>query len=597
MVKNKIKLLSCFIPLIFCFHTIAENKINPVIKQQSILPKPNKTCNLVSFNQRKFTLNWSQIDQSIAIADTGLMQLMGIELLDTNSLNQQPIQWFADHSSILAVSRDHQYRYLDLTNFAKQQQWEVDTNTNCHLKITTPIATVNNLKIEDDQKIIIQLNRPTIWQLRYLGKIESNDDDPTQVKINKIWAVSIDAQIADNFPQQTHPKIAQIGNQVFYKFTLPSGARPRVTTNDQNQIIIDLQSDYLTHRNILWAPGITWQQKSINNFPTVSLTIDLQDKNLKLQTIRPNLNSQIGTANLNEIAQKNQVAAAINGGFFNRIKQLPVGAIKSNNQWLSGPILNRGVIAWNNQGLVKFDRLTLQENLTINSPINNQSLTLNIDNLNSGYTQKGIYRYTKSWGPEYTTLTDEEVIILVDNNQVIKQFTAGKAGEATFTIPPSGYLLTIRDKPEYAPLLSPGTKVSLVSNNIPGDFNNYPDILGGGPLLIKNGEIVLDGAGEKFSDNFIKQTAIRSAIGLTNQDKLIIVAVHNPVNGPGPTLAEMAIIMQKLGSIEALNLDGGSSTNLYLGGQRIDAYGHNIDGNSQTIIPVHNGLGIFLNQP
>jgi hypothetical protein len=46
-----------------------------------------------------------------------------------------------------------------------------------------------------------------------------------------------------------------------------------------------------------------------------------------------------GIAPLITIAQKSQVAAAINAGFFNRNNQLPLGAIRRENRWLSGPFL------------------------------------------------------------------------------------------------------------------------------------------------------------------------------------------------------------------------------------------------------------------
>jgi exopolysaccharide biosynthesis protein len=49
----------------------------------------------------------------------------------------------------------------------------------------------------------------------------------------------------------------------------------------------------------------------------------------------------------------------------------------------------------------------------------------------------------------------------------------------------------------------------------------------------------------------------------------------------------MAQIMQQLGAVDALNLDGGSSTSLALGGQLIDR-------SPVTAARVHNGIGIFI---
>jgi len=45
--------------------------------------------------------------------------------------------------------------------------------------------------------------------------------------------------------------------------------------------------------------------------------------------------------------------------------------------------------------------------------------------------------------------------------------------------------------------------------------------------------------------------------------------------------------MQQLGCVDALNLDGGSSTSLYLGGQLLNP-------SPRTAARVHNGLGVFL---
>jgi exopolysaccharide biosynthesis protein len=104
---------------------------------------------------------------------------------------------------------------------------------------------------------------------------------------------------------------------------------------------------------------------------------------------------------------------------------------------------------------------------------------------------------------------------------------------------------------------------------------------------VQNRQIVLDAKGEKFSDAFIAQKAVRSGICTTTTGNLIIAAVHNRAGGAGPTLAEHAQLMQLLGCVNALNLDGGSSTSLYLGGQLLDR-------SPNTAARVHNGIGIFL---
>lgn len=210
-----------------------------------------------------------------------------------------------------------------------------------------------------------------------------------------------------------------------------------------------------------------------------------------------------------------------------------------------------------------------------------------INYLNSGYVQPGISRYTKEWGPTYTTLTDKEIIILIEEDKVKEQINCETAGEDSIPIPEKGYLLTIRKADNLASKLETDIEVKLDSSTIPNEFANYPYIIGAGPVLILNRQIVLNGEAEKFSQAFNRQKASRSAIATTSDDKLLLVAVHKRVGGAGPTLLELAQILQNLGAVDALNLDGGSSTQIYLGGQIIDR-------SAASAARVHNGIGIFF---
>jgi exopolysaccharide biosynthesis protein len=132
-----------------------------------------------------------------------------------------------------------------------------------------------------------------------------------------------------------------------------------------------------------------------------------------------------------------------------------------------------------------------------------------------------------------------------------------------------------------------GTTVALSPDLRPPTFANFPFAVGGGPILVQNGQINANAKGEGFSDAFAAQAAPRSAIGVTPDGNLILVAIHYSPGGRGPTLQETAQIMRQLGATNALNLDGGTSSSLYLGGTIINRHG-------STVGRVHNGLGLFL---
>ncbi|WP_420807056.1 phosphodiester glycosidase family protein [Trichormus azollae] len=352
--------------------------------------------------------------------------------------------------------------------------------------------------------------------------------------------------------------------------------------------MIDIQPDGLVAKDITWAKGLRWQQKFINSgtdsFPVVWLEINPTVVGLSLKPIWANPETQTGIAPLIQTAQRYLAVAGINGGYFNRNNKLPLGAIRRDNQWVSGPILNRGAIGWNDSGEYYFGRLTLNETLITS---NNQPLSILF--LNSGYVQNGIARYTPIWGSTYTPLTDNEIILVVQKDQIINQLPGSKVGVTPIPIPQDGYLLSLRGTAATNTSKLPiGTKVSLTSTTTPGDFSRYPHIIGAGPLLVQNRQIVLNAKAETFSDAFIAEKAVRSAICTTTTGNLMIAAVHNRAGGNGPTLAEHAQLMQFMGCVNALNLDGGSSTTLYLGGQLLDR-------SPNTAARVHNGIGIFIN--
>jgi exopolysaccharide biosynthesis protein len=63
----------------------------------------------------------------------------------------------------------------------------------------------------------------------------------------------------------------------------------------------------------------------------------------------------------------------------------------------------------------------------------------------------------------------------------------------------------------------------------------------------------------------------RSAVGLTKNGDILLVAVETPGVGRGGLyLDEMAAIMRKLGAYQAMNWDGGGSTTVVQGDQIIN---------------------------
>jgi len=91
--------------------------------------------------------------------------------------------------------------------------------------------------------------------------------------------------------------------------------------------------------------------------------------------------------------------------------------------------------------------------------------------------------------------------------------------------------------------------------------------LAGGPLLLRDGKPSTAYAEESFKESFATTRHPRTAIGF-NSDKLYLVTVDGRQQGrAGMTLGELTALMAELGCGEAMNLDGGGSTELWLRGR------------------------------
>ncbi len=590
--------------------------------------------NQISLNGHIFDATWFQRPtagtQNTYLSDAAVRQLIGVDLLNTNIATRQPVQWFGQKkpvvlSSLFAAG----YRYLNITELLQSAGWQLQANGNT-LVITAPatlIADIREEKITRDpipplnrpeapsltaSSLLVNLDHPTSWQITQLTSKPVGDAQLPQT----VWAITIDATADPALLARYAPKppltplqellnklqppapptsispieqVTAFGNQTVIQLSLPYGLAPQVTTNAPHHLEIAIRPDTLLERDITWAKGLRWQQRYINlgadRFPIVWLEIKPKE-GLKLRPIWASApDSLLGSAALLKTAARYAAAGAINGGYFNRNNRAPLGAIKSEGQWLSSPILNRGAIAWNDRGQSLISRLSWEETLITGG----QSLP--IQTLNSGYPAGGIARYTPAWGANYTPLADNEILLYVQNERIMNQLAAGMAEQASFPIPKDGYLLVLRDSGvKSVNLLPVGTTVRLISTTTPANFNSYPQIIGAGPVLVQNRQIVLDAKAEKFSDSFITDNAIRSAICTTESGKILIAAVHYRVGGAGATLAEHAQLMQQMGCIDALNLDGGSSTSLYLGGELLNRP-------ASTAARVHNGIGIFISTP
>ncbi len=563
----------------------------------TVAPSPQLSPQLMqgsqlTLNGRNYAVGWGQWQDRngqmvTGISDVGLMARFGLNLANSNNPSQQPVDWFSDQQLPLPARLGTKgiYRYLEINALAQKFNWQIQAQGNV-LQVTTPAARITGLRLGRQawgDRLVIDLDRPTPWQISRLTN-SRNAIAPRELALT--LEANIDPKLAAGLRGLPGGGMRGLGieltpRQTIIKSIIAGHLRPEVSMlANPPRLIVDIRPQVTQNRDILWAPGLRWREQTVSigsrQYPVTWLEINPRQPGLKLEPIWGETNALVGIQPLATIAQRWQAAAAINGGFFNRDLKLPLGAIRQNGAWISSPILNRGAIGWNAAGEFKVGRLMLQQTLIAGSQ------RLPLASLDSGFIQKGIARYTPNWGPTYTSRIKTETVITVVNNQVVGQQTT--AANTAIPIPNNGYLLVLRDT---ALPVSPGTNLQIEMSATPTDFEQFPNILGAGPLLLEQGRIVLNAAAEQFGKGLDAQAAPRSGIGQRADGMVLIVTTHNRMGGPGPTLPEWAQIMQRLGVVDGINLDGGSSTALYLGGRLIDRH-------SVTTTRVQNGIGVFL---
>ncbi len=141
--------------------------------------------------------------------------------------------------------------------------------------------------------------------------------------------------------------------------------------------------------------------------------------------------------------------------------------------------------------------------------------------------------------------------------------TATHANAAGLTVPADGSLLAGRGAAaEWIGALSVGDTVRwhLAFAGAPGAVR---ELVGGFPLLLLDGESVLHRV-PRIWPPFATGRHPRTAVGIRADGTVVLVVVDGRQEGysAGMTLEETTALMRELGTVDALNLDGGGSTTL-----------------------------------
>ncbi len=287
------------------------------------------------------------------------------------------------------------------------------------------------------------------------------------------------------------------------------------------------------------------------------------------------LSAGIGTESLPSIARRHKAPIAINGGFFEMggtFRGESVGALKIDDEWMSEPEQGRGVIGFRTvDGRIEtyMDRIILQHEVVL--PNEN---TLKIDGINRGRLRNELVLYRPHFHSVTLTMADG-VEVVVRNDEVVDIHD----GKGSTRIPADGYILSANGRKRVLLLkhITLGDSVKIRKTVIPervGDNNlwaGFTHVIGGGPLLLRNGVISTKGTYEQegFDGLFHSFEHPRTAVGKKADGTILFVTITAAKLGVrrGVTLQQLAKLFVEWGATDAVNLDGGYSSMMIIRNQ------------------------------
>jgi exopolysaccharide biosynthesis protein len=313
------------------------------------------------------------------------------------------------------------------------------------------------------------------------------------------------------------------------------------------------------------------------------------------------LDKAIGLETTSSIAIRKNAVAAINAGFFRLDKSEfagdAAGILQIDGDLLSEVLNPRTAILISNEyapievadtnlnrtkGQKYFAKLdstsVLFEHLETESRITVNKTSFPVGGMNREKKSDEIVIYTPTFG-RATPTNVEGLEIRVRRGKVI-DFATNSGGTQ---IPADGFVISVSGslRDSLQPLIKRKQKVAFERRALRTIHNGVTswksdvqveDITNGVPQLIKNGKIDITWEQEKASRAFVETRHPRTAVAKLKDGKFLMMTVdgRQPGVSVGMSLQELAEYLFSLGAVDAMNLDGGGSTTMYLDGKVVN---------------------------
>jgi exopolysaccharide biosynthesis protein len=332
------------------------------------------------------------------------------------------------------------------------------------------------------------------------------------------------------------------------------------TLANPNRVVIDINKDVDQKIEEQIVPGIKYTS-FLRSMPAGPISAHIVEMNLDTgYMVKPILSNDAisGLERLESMAERNKAIAAINGSYF-ALNGEVLGLLKLDGDVASTSYIDRTAIGILPSGKVLMDAIDYKGSITLPD---GRSIAITGVNHERGTNDLILYNNyfdsmtgTNAFGTDY----------ILSNGKVVA-ISHGNAG-----IPPGGVVLSAHGTMEKVlGDLKLGDTVK-ISQTLGAVWDKTIDVMGAGPRLIKNGSIFLTTKQEEFPSDIAIGRAPRTAVGVTKEGHLLLFVVDGRQQASiGMTLLELALFMQELGAVDAMNLDGGGSSEMVINGRQVN---------------------------
>ncbi len=272
----------------------------------------------------------------------------------------------------------------------------------------------------------------------------------------------------------------------------------------------------------------------------------------------------------------------VNGDFFNWDTGIPSGLFLEEGRLVNEPEASRSALVFSRDGWMAAIQTQVEgtwvADPTDQDPVSREHRFVNANRPADRNTESRTILYTSDFGRLTPRGARTEALIRLDAPGVVipnrpisgtvhSVSTGGASG-----IPPGFALITgTGSRAANVARLTPGRRVTL-NAVLPGIPDTAYSAMGGGPVLVANGQAVMNGDANGFSSSQVHGRSARTAIGQTRTGQILLVVTEGPLEGRvGMTANQQAELMKSLGARTAIAMDSGGSSGMVIRGRMKNA--------------------------